>query len=87
MIIKKFQGNTKEEAIAQAREELGDQVVIMNIKEVRQGGMLGIFKKSTFEVTGAVEDGILQQSVPQPFQRETEETLPGTHLQGRQNPP
>ena len=65
MIIKKFQGNTKEEAIAQAREELGDQVVIMNIKEVRQGGMLGIFKKSTFEVTGAVEDGILQQPVAQ----------------------
>ena len=59
MIIKKFQGNSKEEAIALAREELGDQVVIMNIKEVRENGMLGIFKKSTYEVTGAVEDGVL----------------------------
>lgn len=44
MTIKKFQGKTKEEAIALAKEEMGASVVIMNVKEVRQKGFLGIFK-------------------------------------------
>ena len=38
MTIKKFQGKTKEEAIALAKEEMGASVVIMNVKEVRQKG-------------------------------------------------
>ena len=42
MTIKKFQGKTKEEAIALAKEEMGASVVIMNVKEVRQKGFLGI---------------------------------------------
>ena len=53
MTIKKFQGNTKEEAIEKAKAELGDSVVIMNVKEVRSSGVLGIFKKATYEVTAA----------------------------------
>ena len=56
MIIKKFQGKTKEEAIALAKEEMGDAVVIMNVKEVRQKGLIGIFKSNIFEVTAALED-------------------------------
>ena len=32
MTIKKFQGKTKEEAIALAKEEMGASVVIMNVK-------------------------------------------------------
>lgn len=42
MTIKKFQGKTKEEAIALAKEEMGASVVIMNVKEVRQKGFLGL---------------------------------------------
>ncbi len=56
MTIKKFQGNTKEEAIEKAKAELGDSVVIMNVKEVRSSGVLGIFKKATYEVTAALEE-------------------------------
>lgn len=62
MTIKKFQGKTKDEAIEKAKEELGQQVVIMNVKEVKPSGLFGIFKKSTYEVTGAIEDEI--QPVP-----------------------
>ena len=58
MTIKKFQGKTKEEAIALAKEEMGASVVIMNVKEVRQKGFLGIFKGSMYEVTAALEAGI-----------------------------
>ena len=61
MTIKKFQGKTKEEAIALAKEEMGASVVIMNVKEVRQKGFLGIFKGSIYEVTAALEDDVMPQ--------------------------
>ena len=69
MTIKKFQGKTKEEAIALAKEEMGSSVVIMNVKEVRQEGIFGIFKGSMYEVTVALEDDVMPQrpfSIPQP---------------------
>jgi flagellar biosynthesis protein FlhF len=56
MTIKKFTGNTRDEAIQNAKKELGDSVVIMNVKEVRPKGVFGIFKTSTYEVTAALED-------------------------------
>jgi flagellar biosynthesis protein FlhF len=56
MTIKKFTGNTRDEAIKNAKDELGQSVVIMNVREVRPGGITGIFKKSTYEVTAALED-------------------------------
>lgn len=59
MTIKKFTGKTREEAIALAKEEMGEAVVIMNVKEVRAKGLLGIFKSSQYEVTAALEDDVL----------------------------
>lgn len=56
MTIKKFTGKTQEEAKAKAREALGSDVVIMNIKEVKPRGIAGIFKSPTYEVTAAIED-------------------------------
>jgi flagellar biosynthesis protein FlhF len=56
MTIKKFTGNTRDEAILNAKNELGNSVVIMNVKEIRPKGVFGIFKSSTFEVTAALED-------------------------------
>ena len=58
MTIKKFTGKTKEEAIAAAKQELGTQVVIMNIKEQKQHGLFGIFKAPVFEVTAAIEEDV-----------------------------
>ncbi len=56
MIIKKFTGKTKEEAIDLAKSELGGSVVIMNVKEVREKGFFGMFKSAQYEVTAAIED-------------------------------
>lgn len=56
MTINKFQGKTKEEAIEKAREEFGPSAVIMNIKEVKPKGFLGLFTPSTYEVTAAMEE-------------------------------
>ena len=58
MTIKKYQGKTKEEAIALARNELGSDAEIMNIEEKKSGGFLGMGKKSVFEVTAMVDRDI-----------------------------
>lgn len=56
MTIKKFIGKTKEEAIAKAKEEFGEGAVVMNIKEVKPSGFFSFLKKTTYEVTAAIEE-------------------------------
>lgn len=56
MIIKKFQGKTKEEALECAKKELGEGIVEMNVKTVKAKGLLGIFKGAKVEVTVAKEE-------------------------------
>ena len=56
MTINKFQGTTKEEAIEKAKEQMGNDVVIMNVKEIKPKGFFKVFKSSTFEVTASVEE-------------------------------
>ena len=56
MTIKKFQGKTEEEATQKAKEELGTDAVIMNVKEIKPKGIFAVFKSSTYEVTAALED-------------------------------
>lgn len=56
MTINKFQGKTKEEAIEKAKAEFGPNAVIMNVKEVKPKGLMGIFASSTYEVTAAMEE-------------------------------
>ena len=56
MTIKNFTGNSRDEAIQNAKNELGDSVVIMNVKEVKPKGLFSVFKSSTFEVTAAIEE-------------------------------
>ncbi|MBQ7147121.1 MAG: flagellar biosynthesis protein FlhF [Pseudobutyrivibrio sp.] len=56
MTINKYTGKTEEEAMSKVREELGSAAVIMNVKVVKPKGLGSFFKKSTYEVTAAVED-------------------------------
>ncbi len=56
MIIKKFQGKTKEEALECARKELGEGLVEMNVKTVKAKGFLGMFKGNKIEITVAKEE-------------------------------
>lgn len=56
MIIKKFVGKTEEEAIANAKKELGNGVVIMSVKEVKNKGFLSFLKPRLIEVTVALEE-------------------------------
>lgn len=56
MIIKKYEGNTKEEALLKAQEELGKDAVVMNVKTLKRKGIFGFLKKSTVEITVALDE-------------------------------
>ena len=56
MTIKKFQGKTEAEATEKAKADLGPDAVVMNVKEIKPKGFFKALKKSTFEVTAAVEE-------------------------------
>lgn len=56
MIIKKFQGKSESEATEAAKKELGNGVVVMNVKEVKRKGFLAFLKPKMVEVTVALEE-------------------------------
>lgn len=56
MIIKKYQGKTEAEAMENAKKELGDGIVLMNVKTVRPKGLSKLIKKAYVEITVAKEE-------------------------------
>ena len=56
MIIKKFTAKTEKEAIENARRELGEGVVVMNVKPVKNKGLFAFLKSPMVEVTVALEE-------------------------------
>lgn len=74
MTINKYQGKTKEEAIEKAKQELGQNAVVLNVKEIKPKGMLKMFKDSVYEVTMAVEE---KETFINPLQgRNTQQKMP-----------
>lgn len=60
MIIKKFQAGTETEAILLAKDELGKDAIVMNIKTISPRGVYRLFRKPVVEVTAAIdESGVL----------------------------
>lgn len=68
MIIKKYIGKTEEEAISLAKADLGENVSIMNTKEIIPHGIFKLFRKPSFEVTAAVDD--IQKEDKTPVKKE-----------------
>ena len=60
MIIKKFQGKTKEEALNAAYQELGPNVVEMNVRNVKKKGLFSFLLPQMVEVTVALEDEVVR---------------------------
>lgn len=56
MIIKKFIAKTEKEAVENAKKELGEGVVVMNVKTVKSKGFLAFLKPHMMEVTVALEE-------------------------------
>lgn len=64
MIIKKYQGASEIEAIMKAKEELGKDAVIMNVKTVKHKGLRKLFQKGFVEVTAAIDEPEDKQTEP-----------------------
>lgn len=62
MKIKKYVGKTMPEIMQQIRQDLGPEAVILNTKEVKSGGFLGLFKKKSLEVFAALDPKPLTRS-------------------------
>lgn len=58
MIIKKFQAETETEAILLAKEELGKDAIVVNMKTVKPKGLYRFFKKPMVQITAAIDDDI-----------------------------
>lgn len=56
MIIKKFQASTETEAMMLAREELGKDAIVLNIKTIAPKGIYKLFRKPKVEVTAAMDE-------------------------------
>ena len=64
MIIKKFQASTEKDAILQAKEEMGSEAVVLNIKTIKHKGLKRLFKKDIVEVTAALEERVPTATIP-----------------------
>ena len=56
MRIKVFQAATMKDAMAQVKDELGDDAVILHTKKIKKGGILGYGAKEISEVTAALDE-------------------------------
>lgn len=56
MIIKKFVGRSEDDAVENAKKELGSSIVIMNVRAVKHKGLFGFLRSKQTEVTVALEE-------------------------------
>lgn len=66
MKIKTFEAANMEEALAKAREELGEDAVVLNTKHVKTGGVIGASGQTRVELMAAVDDSAPGRSEPRP---------------------
>lgn len=64
MRIKKFVANSMPEAMKQIKEQLGNDAIILNSKEIKPSGLLGLFRRKKIEVTAMLDEDIRHK--PQP---------------------
>jgi flagellar biosynthesis protein FlhF len=55
MRVKQYVVETMPEAMLQIRKDLGSDAVILSTKEIKVGGVLGMFRKKRIEVVAAVD--------------------------------
>ncbi len=76
MIIKKYLGKTETEAIELAKQELGSNAIVMNIKKIHPKGLAKLIMRSKVEVTAALDENIIYEEENK--EKETGEEKGGT---------
>lgn len=56
MKIKRYIGNSIQEAMGKVKKELGPDAVILHTRNIKQSGLFGFFKKNLIEVVAALEE-------------------------------
>lgn len=56
MKIKKYQGETEEQVIEMAKEELGNDAIVLSIKKITPTGIFSIMKKPYIELTASYDE-------------------------------
>ena len=76
MIIKKFQAQTEKDATLMAKEELGPDAIVMNIKTIKPKGIFSLFKKPRVELTAAIDENAAEkkEAAKKQFAKAVEET-------------
>ena len=71
MIIKKYLAKTEKDAIEMAKNELGNNAIVMNIKKVRPKGLAKWFVRGKVEVTAALDETPAYNSSAKKEEKET----------------
>lgn len=64
MKIKRFVGDSMPEAMKQAKEQMGDEAVIIYSRKYKEGGLLGLFARERFEITVAMDENYPKENLP-----------------------
>jgi flagellar biosynthesis protein FlhF len=64
MKIKRFVGDSFPEVMKQAREQMGDEAVIIYSRKYKEGGLLGLFARERFEITVAMDENYPRDPLP-----------------------
>lgn len=75
MIIKKYLAKSEKDAIEMAKEDLGKDAVVMNIKKVRPKGLAKLFVRSKVEVTAALDETPAAGASPKPSPKPAEKPV------------
>lgn len=76
MIIKKYQGKTEADAKEKAEKEMGTGIFVMNVKTIKQKGIMKLFKAPVVEITVAMEEETEPPFVKQLQKPETGKSAP-----------
>lgn len=63
MIIKKYKSTSEAAAIIMARDDLGKDAIVMNVKTIKPKGIFRIFKSKIVEVTAAIDDNTITKEI------------------------
>lgn len=65
MRVRRFVGDNVAETMGKVKRELGSEAVILQTREFREGGFLGLFGKARVEITAAIEEKpVIAQNTP-----------------------
>ncbi|WP_407307342.1 flagellar biosynthesis protein FlhF [Desulfosporosinus sp. SB140] len=76
MRVRRFVGDNVAETMGKVKRELGSEAVILQTREFREGGFLGLFGKIKVEITAAIEETPVTAAETKRYERSPEEKKP-----------